>query len=135
MRNAIGYSRKGKFKQHRALLRRPWLGQTGRANTRIPTERRVLGEAGTGPVTCGLPRHHLRPQGLRKVQPAEHRLQYATFAEDLRTLITHLKLYDFSLVGFSMGGGEVARYLGKYGSKDVSKAVIISGVSPFLLKT
>src|SRR3984885_11780116 len=60
---------------------------------------------------------------------------YDTFAEDLRTLITHLKLRDFCLVGFSMGGGEVARYLGKYGSKDVSKAAIISGVPPFLLKT
>jgi non-heme chloroperoxidase len=60
---------------------------------------------------------------------------YDTFAEDLRKLVTHLKLRDFSLAGFSMGGGEVARYLGKYGSKGVSKAVIISGVPPFLLKT
>src|SRR6202047_629022 len=60
---------------------------------------------------------------------------YDTFAQDLHTLVTQLKLQDFSLVGFSMGGGEVARYLGKYGSKDVSKAVIISGVPPFLLKT
>jgi non-heme chloroperoxidase len=60
---------------------------------------------------------------------------YDTFAEDLHKLITHLELREFSLVGFSMGGGEVARYLGKYGSKGVSKAVIISGVPPFLLKT
>src|SRR3979411_1810604 len=60
---------------------------------------------------------------------------YDTFAEDLRKLVTHLKLNDFALVGFSMGGGEVARYFGKYGSKGVSKAVIISGVPPFLLKT
>jgi len=60
---------------------------------------------------------------------------YDTFAEDLRKLVTHLKLSDFALVGFSMGGGEVARYFGKYGSKGVSKAVIISGVPPFLLKT
>lgn len=60
---------------------------------------------------------------------------YDTFAEDLHRLITQLKLRDFTLVGFSMGGGEVARYLGKYGSKDVSKAVIISGVPPYLLKT
>ena len=60
---------------------------------------------------------------------------YDTFAEDLRKLITHLDLHDFSLVGFSMGGGEVARYLGKYGSKGVNKAVIISGIPPFLLKT
>jgi len=60
---------------------------------------------------------------------------YDTFAEDLRKLITHLDLHDFSLVGFSMGGGEVARYLGKFGSKGVHRAVIISGIPPFLLKT
>jgi non-heme chloroperoxidase len=60
---------------------------------------------------------------------------YDTFAEDLHKLITDLELREFVLVGFSMGGGEVARYLGKYGSKGVSKAVIISGVPPFLLKT
>jgi non-heme chloroperoxidase len=60
---------------------------------------------------------------------------YDTFAGDLHELINHLKLRDFCLVGFSMGGGEVVRYLGKYGSKDASKAVIISGVPPYLLKT
>jgi non-heme chloroperoxidase len=60
---------------------------------------------------------------------------YDTFAEDLHKLVTHLELRDFSLVGFSMGGGEVARYIGKYGSKGVNKAVILSGVPPFLLKT
>src|ERR1700720_3666030 len=60
---------------------------------------------------------------------------YDTFAEDLHNLIAHFELRDFFLVGFSMGGGKVARYLGKYGSKGVSKAVIISGVPPFLLKT
>ena len=60
---------------------------------------------------------------------------YDTFADDLHQLITRLELRDFVLAGFSMGGGEVARYLGKYGSQGVSKAVIISGVPPFLLKT
>ena len=60
---------------------------------------------------------------------------YDTFAQDLHKLVTQLGLRDFALVGFSMGGGEVARYLGKYGSKGVSKAIIISGVPPFLLKT
>jgi len=60
---------------------------------------------------------------------------YDTFAQDLRKLVTQLKLMSFSLVGFSMGGGEIARYLGKYGTKGVKKAVIIGGVPPFLLKT
>ena len=49
--------------------------------------------------------------------------------------MSQLELRNFSLVGFSMGGGEVARYFGKYGSKGVSKAVFISAVPPFLLKT
>jgi non-heme chloroperoxidase len=60
---------------------------------------------------------------------------YDTFADDLRKVVTHLELRDFVMAGFSMGGGEVARYLGRYGSQGVCKAVIISGVPPFLLKT
>ena len=60
---------------------------------------------------------------------------YDTFAEDLHKLVTALDLRDFALVGFSMGGGEVARYFGAYGSERVSKAVFIASVPPFLLKT
>jgi non-heme chloroperoxidase len=60
---------------------------------------------------------------------------YDTFAEDLHKLVTHLKLRNFALVGFSMGGGEIARYVGKHGSKGVSKTVIIGGIPPYLLKT
>ena len=60
---------------------------------------------------------------------------YDTFAEDLHKLVSHLSLHDFALVGFSMGGGEIARYLGRYGSKGVSKAVFISSITPYLLKT
>ncbi len=60
---------------------------------------------------------------------------YDTFAQDLHKLVTKLDLREFALVGFSMGGGEVARYLGTYGSERVSKAVFISSIPPFLLKT
>lgn len=60
---------------------------------------------------------------------------YDTFAKDLHQLVTKLDLNDFALVGFSMGGGEVARYIGKYGTERVGQAVIIAGVPPFLLKT
>jgi non-heme chloroperoxidase len=70
----------------------------------------------------------------RSSQPAAG-YNYDTFAEDLHKLLRHLDLKDFGLVGFSMGGGEVARYIGKYGSKGVSKVVFISSVPPFLLKT
>jgi non-heme chloroperoxidase len=60
---------------------------------------------------------------------------YDTFAADLNTLMTELDLRDTALVGFSMGTGEVTRYLGKYGSERVSKAVLMAPVPPFLLKT
>jgi non-heme chloroperoxidase len=59
---------------------------------------------------------------------------YDTFAADLHVLLTTLDLRDVTLVGFSMGGGEVARYLGKYGSNRVRKAVFISSVPPFLVQ-
>jgi non-heme chloroperoxidase len=60
---------------------------------------------------------------------------YDTFAEDLHKLITQLDLSDVTIVGFSMGGGEVARYLGTYGSKRVSKAAFIAAIPPYLLKS
>lgn len=59
---------------------------------------------------------------------------YNTLAGDLATLIDTLDLKDAALVGFSMGGGEVARYLARYGTTRVSKAVFISAVTPYLLK-
>jgi non-heme chloroperoxidase len=60
---------------------------------------------------------------------------YDTFAADLDTVIRTLNLTDVSLVGFSMGTGEVARYIGRYGSKRVRKAVLVGAIQPFLLKT
>ncbi|HEX2722173.1 MAG TPA: alpha/beta hydrolase [Gemmatimonadaceae bacterium] len=60
---------------------------------------------------------------------------YDTFASDLNDLIRHLDLRDVTLAGFSMGGGEVARYLGRYGAERISGAMLIGAVTPFLLKT
>ena len=60
---------------------------------------------------------------------------YDTFASDLHGLITELDLREVTLVGFSMGGGEVARYVGTYGSERVTKAVFMAAIPPFLLKT
>jgi len=60
---------------------------------------------------------------------------YDTFAADLNTLVNHLDLTDMVLVGFSMGTGEVTRYLGTYGSARVDRAVLMGAIPPFLLKT
>jgi non-heme chloroperoxidase len=60
---------------------------------------------------------------------------YDTFAADLNELMTRLDLRDAVLIGFSMGTGEVTRYLGIYGSERVQKAVLIAPLQPFLLKT
>ena len=60
---------------------------------------------------------------------------YDTFAADLNALLEHLGIDDIVLAGFSMGTGEVTRYLGTYGSGRVSKAVLFGAIPPFLLKT
>jgi non-heme chloroperoxidase len=60
---------------------------------------------------------------------------YDTFAADLNALLEHLDLNDIVLVGFSMGTGEVTRYLGEYGSARVRKAALLGAIPPFLLKT
>jgi non-heme chloroperoxidase len=60
---------------------------------------------------------------------------YDTFADDLATLMDSLQLTDAVLVGFSMGGGEVVRYLSRHGASRVAKAVLIGAVPPYLLKT
>jgi non-heme chloroperoxidase len=60
---------------------------------------------------------------------------YDTLAEDLHRLVTKLNLRDAALVGFSMGGGEVARYLGSQGSERIKKAAFLAAIPPFLLKT
>src|SRR6202158_4730807 len=60
---------------------------------------------------------------------------YDTFADDLAAVLEHLDLTRCVLVGFSMGTGEVTRYLSTYGSSRVGKAVLMGAIPPFLLKT
>ncbi|MFD1721894.1 alpha/beta fold hydrolase [Amnibacterium endophyticum] len=61
--------------------------------------------------------------------------EYDTLAEDLHSIIESLDLEDVTIIGFSMGGGEVARYFGKYGSERLRSAVFASAVPPYLAKT
>ena len=77
--------------------------------------------------------HDRRGHG-RSSQPG-HGNDMDTYADDLAALIDTLALKEATLVGHSTGGGEVAHYIGRHGTKRVAKAVLISSVPPFLLKT
>ncbi len=74
-------------------------------------------------------------RGFGASDKPESGYDYDTFSEDLAGLLDHLGVSDATLVGFSMGGGEVARYLGTRGSERIRSAVLASSVPPFLLKT
>lgn len=88
-----------------------------------------------------LPKHNIRViaydrRGFGQSAKSWDGYDYDTFASDLKAIIEKLDLTDVTLVGFSMGGGEVARYLSKYNADGrVTKAAFISSVTPYLLKT
>jgi non-heme chloroperoxidase len=77
--------------------------------------------------------HDRRGHG-RSSQPW-HGNDMDTYADDLATLITALDLREAVLIGFSTGGGEVARYIGRHGTARVAKVALVSAVPPFMLKT
>ncbi|NUT71633.1 alpha/beta fold hydrolase [Pseudarthrobacter sp. C4D7] len=74
-------------------------------------------------------------RGFGKSSKPTEGYDYDTFAADLNTLLTALDLDNVVLVGFSMGTGEVGRYLGTYGSARVAKAAFLGSLEPYLLKT
>jgi len=87
-----------------------------------------------------LPKHNLRciaydRRGFGKSDQPWGGYDYDTLADDLHELISQLGLSSVSLVGFSMGGGEIARFIGKYGSEKIEKVVFVSSVTPFMLQT
>lgn len=87
-----------------------------------------------------LPKHGLRciaydRRGFGKSAKPWNGYDYNTLAGDLKAVLDELDLHNVTLVGFSMGGGEVARYFGQYGGERVAKVVLLSAVTPYLLKT
>jgi pimeloyl-ACP methyl ester carboxylesterase len=101
----------------------------------LPAQRGVLGEAGAGAARAGYRVITYGRRGLGKSSQPTIGYDYDTFAADLHALLQHLDLTDVVLVGFSMGTGEVTRYLGTYGSTRISKAGLMGATPPFLLKT
>lgn len=87
-----------------------------------------------------LPAHGLRViaydrRGFGKSDKPWGNYDYSTLAGDLKALLDELDLHDVTLVGFSMAGGEVIRYLSLYGSERIAKIVLVSSIIPYLLKT
>jgi len=87
-----------------------------------------------------LPAHGLRViaydrRGFGKSTQTWDGYDYDTLAADLKAVLDELDLQNVTLVGFSMGGGEVARYMSRYGGARVSKVAFVSAVTPYLLKT
>lgn len=87
-----------------------------------------------------LPAHDIRVvaydrRGFGKSSQPWDGYGYDTLADDLKAVLDTLDLQNVTLVGFSMGGGEVARYMGRHGGKRVAKVAFVSSVTPYLLKT
>ena len=99
-----------------------------------PLSGALLGEAGHRPAGRGLPESSRADRrGFGQSSKPATGYDYDTFAADLDKLMTKLDLHEATLVGFD-GRGEVARFLSKYGSKRVAKAVFMAAIPPFLLK-
>ncbi|WP_018619198.1 alpha/beta fold hydrolase [Spirosoma luteum] len=87
-----------------------------------------------------LPAHGFRVvaydrRGFGKSSQTWDGYDYDTFADDLKAVMDELDLQNVTLVGFSMGGGEVARYMSRHAGARVSKVVFVSSVTPYMLKT
>ena len=74
-------------------------------------------------------------RGFGKSSQPWNGYSYDSLTDDLKAIIDQLELTDVTLVGFSMGGGEVVRYFSRHGGKNVIKAVLIASITPFLLRT
>lgn len=74
-------------------------------------------------------------RGFGRSEKPANGYDYDTLASDLAALLDERDVHDASLVGFSMGGGEVARYLARYGNKRIHSVVFAAAVPPYLLKT
>ncbi len=87
-----------------------------------------------------LPRHGLRViaydrRGFGASSKPWSGYDYDHFADDLKAVLDTLDLHDVTLVGFSMGGGEVARYMSRHNGARVGRCVFVASVTPFMLKT
>ena len=121
----------------RSVLRGSRHGERRRPHPRLPAQRGLVGKASPCPPGLGSSCHHLRPAWLRAIRasrPSDY--DYDTFAggPEGRHGKARSPRRDV-LAGFSMGTGEVTRYLGTYGSDRVARAALFGPIPPFLLQT
>ena len=111
-------------------------GPAGRAQPRLAAE---LGQLGGADAVPGRPTASAASPTTGAATAARRQTwdgnEMDTYADDLAALIEALDLRDVTLVGFSTGGGEVARYIGRHGTDRVAKLVLVSAVPPFMLQT
>lgn len=74
-------------------------------------------------------------RGFGRSEQPWHGYDYDTFADDIAQLIEHLDLHEVTLVGFSMGGGDVSRYIARHGSARVARLALLGAVTPLFIKT
>lgn len=74
-------------------------------------------------------------RGFGRSQQPWDGYDYDTLADDLAAVLEHTGARDVTLLGFSMGGGEVARYLSRHGAEKVKQAILIASIVPYMLKT
>lgn len=111
---------------------------TGRAVVMMhgwPLSSDTFDELGMAIANAGMRAIAYDRRGFGRSQQPWSGYDYDTLADDLAAVIEQTEAKDVTLLGFSMGGGEVARYLTRYGASNVRQAVLISSIVPFMLKT
>ena len=101
----------------------------------LAAERGRVGRSDVLPRRAWLSRGRTRPARPRPVEQTSSGNDMNGYADDLATVIETLDLNKVTLVGHSTGGGEVARYIGRHGTKRVARAILIAAVPPLMLKT
>ncbi|MEO7156853.1 MAG: alpha/beta fold hydrolase, partial [Vicinamibacterales bacterium] len=111
---------------------------TGRAVVMMhgwPLSSDTFDELGMAIANAGMRAIAYDRRGFGRSQQPWSGYDYDTLADDLAAVIEQTGARDATLVGFSMGGGEVARYLTRHGATNIRSAVLISSIVPFMLKT
>jgi len=110
-------------------------GPTGCLQPRVGAECRRMGGPDDVSGRLRLPLHRARPSWARPLESAMNGNDMDTYTDVLAALVEKLGLKNAVHVGHSTGGGGVARYIGRHGTKRVAKAALISAIPPLMLKT